>query len=130
MAFKNAFLKNFKNYLVNNTSAVSYSTGYINEVNNFPSIAILQSKETKAHIGDNNSINSFTFLIRGYIHSSTEASVEDSEQLAYEVELAIRNYNYPNLLNLYVTSVDIDPGLLAPYGLCDMTINAEYSSIC
>jgi len=51
MAFKNSFLKNFKNYLVENTSAVSYSTGYINDVNDFPSIAIIQPSETKFHIG-------------------------------------------------------------------------------
>ena len=131
-------ISQLKEYLVANTSAWSATPGYIEDVNDFPSVSIFIPRETLYHLSASGAspngtiIKSFTFQIRGYVFSD-EDSLEDSETLAYEIEQslpAFSNYYTGTLLDIRVTSLSTDEGLLSPYGVCDLEIWISYSDLC
>lgn len=99
--------------------------GYIDQVNDFPAVALLRPSVSRANIGDRVTIDAFTFIVRGYVLSD-EDSIEDSEALARAIERSIQTLSSPLIYSSKVLSVETDEGLLSPYGMCDIACEVEW----
>jgi hypothetical protein len=97
------------------STAGSISTGFINDVNSFPSIAILRPSITRQHIGDSARYDSYRFIIRGYVQTD-ENAISEADELARTIESIIQSMQY----DIRVLSLETDEGLLEPYGMCDI----------
>ena len=93
--------------------------GFIDQVNDFPAVALLRPSVSRSAIGDRKSIDNFSFVVRGYVQTD-EDSIEASEDLARAIERIIQSLNSPLLYSARVLSVETDEGLLSPYGMCDV----------
>lgn len=141
MVLRSTIIDVFKSYLVDNTSAFSTSPGYINDVNDFPSIAILIPRETRFHIGgfvepggltNQKTITQFSITVRGYVLGPDgEDSMDSSEKLANEIDTAVASFDGSSLaksMGVYsarVNSLSTDEGLLTPYGITDLEVLFE-----
>jgi hypothetical protein len=100
-------------------SIATVGPGFIDAVNDFPSVAILRPSVQRAHIGAAATLDSFSFLIRGYVYSGDDSLVA-AEILARDIELCVQSFNYQLVYDSRVLSVETDEGLLSPYGMCDI----------
>ena len=99
--------------------------GYIDQVNDFPAVAILRPSVARASIGDAVTVDSFSFVVRGYILTD-EDSINASEALARDVEESIQSLRSPLVYDARVLSVETDEGLLSPYGMCDVLCEVRW----
>lgn len=101
------------------STIATISPGYIDLVNDFPAVALLRPTVARAHVGDRSILNSFTFMIRGYVLAD-EDSIRDSEELARAIEQSMQSISSPIIDDVRILSIETDEGLLAPYGMCDV----------
>lgn len=99
--------------------------GFIDQVNDFPAVALLRPSVERIHIGNRATINRFTFVVRGYVQTD-EDSIESSENLARAIERSIQTLSSPLLYSSRVLSVETDEGLLSPYGMCDIACEVDW----
>jgi len=99
--------------------------GFIDQVSDFPAVALLRPSVSRAHIGDRSTIDAFSFIVRGYVLSD-EDSIQDSETLARNIERVIQSLSSPLLYSARVISVETDEGLLSPYGMCDVACEVSW----
>lgn len=138
MAIRNDIIKEIKKHLVATTSAWSASPGYLDDVNDFPSVSVFIPRETRYHIGSTDAtIRQFTFQIRGYVFSSDSDSTIDSDLFAMEIEEALDLFLSvapedikSSVFSTRVVSLGTDEGLLTPYGVCDLEVLVEYATFC
>lgn len=111
------------------------SSPYMDLVNSFPSIAILRpsvgaasrrATVSRGYIGAGASLDIFSFVVRGYTHTTQETAIDDSEALARQLETAIQAIRTPSIYSAYVTEVHTDEGLFAPYGICELRCEIEW----
>lgn len=107
------------------SSIATVGPGFIDQVNDFPAVAILRPSVQRTHIGKSATIETFSFIIRGYVQSD-EDSISDSEALAREIEQVIQSLDSPLIYSSKVLSVETDEGLLSPYGMCDIVCEVEW----
>lgn len=107
------------------SSIATVGPGFIDQVNDFPAVAILRPSVQRTHIGKSATIETFSFIIRGYVQSD-EDSINDSEALAREIEQVIQSLDSPLIYSSKVLSVETDEGLLSPYGMCDIVCEVEW----
>lgn len=107
------------------SSIATVGPGFIDQVNDFPAVAILSPSVQRTHIGKSATIETFSFIIRGYVQSD-EDSISDSEALAREIEQVIQSLDSPLIYSSKVLSVETDEGLLSPYGMCDIVCEVEW----
>jgi hypothetical protein len=101
-------------------AAIAYvGPGYIDDVNDFPAVAILRPSIQRSHIGASATIDTFSFIIRGYVLTDND-SINASEALARDIERIIQSLDSPIVYSARVLSVETDEGLLSPYGMCDV----------
>lgn len=132
--------------LVENTlsTIATISSPFLDDVNTFPSVAILRpslsgkigehhqnsgsrrATTTRNSIGNRATLDALSFVVRGYVYTSVETSIDDTEQLAREIELAIQTLRSPLIYSAKVVSVHTDEGLFAPYGVCDIQCIVEW----
>lgn len=117
---------------------------FLDDVNTFPSVAILRpslagkigehhlnrssrrATTTRNSIGNRATLDELSFVVRGYTHTSVETAIDDTEQLARQIELAIQSLRSPLIYSAKVTTVHTDEGLFAPYGVCDIQCVVEW----
>jgi hypothetical protein len=99
--------------------------GYIDQVNSFPTVAILRPSIQRQHIGDAVKINVFSLVIRGYVLTD-EDSINASEALARDIERIIQSLDSPLIYSANVLSIETDEGLLSPYGVCDLACEVQW----
>lgn len=120
----------------NAIAAISHlGSPYIDAVNDFPSAVVLRpsvsSSQRRAsierrHIGRGTTIDTFTFTVRGYTHTSLETAIDDCEAFARQLEEAIQSVSSPSVIACYVLQVHTDEGLFAPYGICELRCALEW----
>lgn len=117
---------------------------YLDSVNSFPSVAVLRpsiaGKRGEQHqrgdsrratvvrnsIGGRHTLDSFKFVVRGYVSTTLETSIDDCDALARQIELAIQAIDSPLIYDAWVETVQTDEGLYAPYGICDLQCVVEW----
>lgn len=117
---------------------------FLDTVNSFPSVAILRpmmaGKSGEQHqnvssrratvirnaIGGQVTLDQLTITIRGYIMTTVETAIDDSEALAREIEKVIQELRSPLIYSAKVLTVHTDEGLYAPYGICDVQCVIEW----
>lgn len=117
---------------------------FLDDVNTFPAVAILRpsiaGKSSERHqnqtsrratitrnsIGNKHTLDSFTFIIRGYVKSALEDSITASEELARDIERVVQNLRSPLIYSAKVLTVHTDEGLFTPYGICDIQCEVEW----
>jgi hypothetical protein len=99
--------------------------GFIDQVNDFPAVALLRPSVSRQHIGARATINRFTFVVRGYVLTD-EDSIESSEDLARAIERTLQSLDSPLIYSSRVLSVETDEGLLSPYGMCDIACEVDW----
>lgn len=117
---------------------------FLDTVNDFPSVAILRpmmaGKSGEQHqnvssrratvvrnaIGGRSTLDALTITIRGYVMTTIETSLDDTEALAREIERVIQNLRSPLIYSAKVLTVHTDEGLYAPYGVCDVQCVIEW----
>ena len=132
--------------LVENSLARIATVGpqFLDDVNTFPSVAILRpsisGKIDEQHqnvssrratvvrnaIGGRSTLDSFTFTIRGYVSTNMETCIDDTEQLARDIELVIQQLKSPLIYSAKVIALHTDEGLYSPYGVCDIQCMVEW----
>jgi hypothetical protein len=76
----------YTDHLVNSIAQCSASDGFIDDVNSFPAIAVLRPTLGISYQLSDEKIRTINLLVRGYVRSSEETSIADSEQLARQIE--------------------------------------------
>jgi hypothetical protein len=99
--------------------------GFIDQISDFPAVALLRPSVERANIGDRVTIDSFTFIVRGYTLTD-EDSIGASEALARSIEEIIQSLDSPLIYEARVLSVETDEGLLSPYGMCDVACEVDW----
>ncbi len=99
--------------------------GFIDQISDFPAVALLRPSVERAYIGKRVTIDSFTFIVRGYVLTD-EDSISASEALARSIEEIIQSLNSPLIYSARVLTVETDEGLLSPYGMCDIACEVNW----
>jgi len=102
---------------------------YLNDVNDFPSICIGGTPLVDyTHYGAGQRLLTMQQLIRGYVLTAEEDSIDDSEELARLIEVAVDDFakSVDGVYSARVTQISTDEGLLSPYGVCDVQIEISY----
>ncbi len=99
--------------------------GFIDQESDFPAVALLRPSVERAYIGKRVTIDSFTFIVRGYVLTD-EDSISASEALARSIEQCIQSLNSPLIYSARVLTVETDEGLLSPYGMCDVACEVNW----
>jgi hypothetical protein len=99
--------------------------GFIDQVSDFPAVALLRPSVERAYIGDRVTVDSFSFVVRGYVLTD-EDSLGASEALARSIEECIQSLDSPLIYEARVLSVETDEGLLSPYGMCDIICEVDW----
>lgn len=76
----------YQDHLVNSIPDCSSVEGFINDVNSFPAITVLRPGNAVTYRGGNERIRTITALVRGYVRTSEETSIPDTEWLARQIE--------------------------------------------
>jgi hypothetical protein len=106
-------------------SIATVGPGFIDQISDFPAVALLRPSVERANIGDRVTIDSFSFIVRGYTLTD-EDSIGASEALARSIEECIQSLNSPLIYSARVLSVETDEGLLSPYGMCDIACEVDW----
>jgi hypothetical protein len=99
--------------------------GFIDQVSDFPAVALLRPSVERAYIGKRVTVDSFSFVVRGYVLTDEE-SISASEALARSIEQCIQSLDSPLIYSARVLSVETDEGLLSPYGMCDIVCEVDW----
>jgi hypothetical protein len=114
---------------------------FLDDVNSFPSVVILRpmlsaknnsnlssrrATVTRTALGAQATLNELTITIRGYTCTTMETSVDETEQLARQIEEIIQTLSSPLIYSAKVLTVHTDEGLYAPYGICDIQCSIEW----
>ncbi len=99
--------------------------GYIDQVSDFPAVALLRPSVERAYIGKRVTIDRFSFVVRGYVLTDEE-SIGASEALARSIEQCIQSLDSSLIYSARVLTVETDEGLLSPYGMCDIACEVNW----
>lgn len=107
------------------STIASVGPGFIDAISDFPAVAILRPSVSRSYIGKRVTIDSFTFVIRGYVLTDND-SIDASEALARDIEGVIQNLHSSLIYSARILSVETDEGLLSPYGMCDVMCEVNW----
>ena len=105
---------------------------FLNEVNDFPFVCMLVEPETRFHYGAGRKLATLAISLRGYVHDGDSGEmIELAEDLGMDIEsLVIEPFAeaHRDLAVEFagVESFRTDEGLMAPYGISDLTITITY----
>lgn len=97
----------YTTHLVNSIAQCSASDGYIDDVNSFPAIAVLRPTLGVVYRGAGEQIRTINLLVRGYVRSSEETSINDSEILARDIERLTSTFP-----RAFTAGIVVDAGLI------------------
>lgn len=107
------------------SSIATVGPGFIDQVSDFPAVALLRPSVSRQHIGKKATVETFSFIVRGYVQTD-EDSISASETLAREIERVMQTLDSPLIYSSKVLSVETDEGLLSPYGMCDIVCEVAW----
>lgn len=107
------------------SSIATVGPGFIDQVNDFPAVALLRPSMSRQHIGARATVERFSFIVRGYVQTD-EDSIYASEDLARAIERIIQSLDSQLIYEARVLSVETDEGLLSPYGMCDIVCEVDW----
>jgi len=103
----------------------------IDEINDFPSIFVTGGQETREYNTLNNIKSILNITIRGYLYNEEyELANEDVNNLIQDIDHII--YNLPKkhtnleIMDITIASISTDEGLLTPYGIVELQVQASY----
>ena len=106
---------------------------FLDQINDFPCVFVIGQREFMRAVGSNIYEGEIQLDIRGYVHDG-EIAPEIAEDLADDIEYILESLRYmPDRCNLavmdiFITEIRTDEGLLAPYGVCDLKAVCRYTS--
>lgn len=103
---------------------------YLDEVNDFPSITFVARNEDRVHFGGANKFARISVDLRAYVFA--EDQLDTAELLASDIETKVidsfaSNHRDLEVDSALVTSFRTDEGLMAPYGIGDLSFIITYS---
>ena len=102
---------------------------YLDDINDFPTIALLPRVEQRLTIGAGRKLARLDISIRGYVQSE-DTSLELAEALGANVESATTEFASEQQANgvadARVVSFRTDEGLFDPYGVADQDVQILY----
>jgi len=102
----------------------------IDEINDFPSIYVVAGNETRNYNTKNITLSNLPIIIRVYTYFEEEELVNTyNGNIIQDIEHVI--YNLPSNFDLEIQDIQIqtinsDEGLLAPYGIVEVQLQASY----
>ena len=111
-------------------SSVGYSGNrglrFLHEINSFPSFYVHPRNESRRHDGNGSKLAILQLDIRGY---GWNDDISYIETLVRDLEAAVQTYRLAHLHLVHearVTSLRTDEGAMAPYCICDMSVEILY----
>lgn len=103
----------------------------IEEINDFPSIYITAGPEVRRYNTVGTTQSSLPMMLRVYTYDEEDDLVnEHINDITQDIEHIIYNLpkNYSNLeiLDITITSINTDEGLLTPYGIVELQVQVSY----
>lgn len=103
----------------------------IEEINDFPSIYITAGPETRRYNTVGTTQSSLPLMLRLYIYDEEYELVnehihsitQDIENIIYNLP---RTYSNLEILDITITSINTDEGLLTPYGIVELQVQVSY----
>ena len=104
---------------------------YMHDVNDFPAITFIPSREDRDHFGDQQVHGILAIQLRCYVFDGDVEDIADEcERLADQIEAAVDTFatSYRNFQveEARVISLRTDDGLMSPYGVADLQISILY----
>ena len=103
---------------------------YLDEINDFPSITFVTRGEDRVHYGGANKFARISIDLRAYVFA--EDQLDAAELLASDIETKVldvfaASHRAKEVDEALVISFRTDEGLMAPYGIADMSLVITYS---
>lgn len=114
-------------YNVNLANNVFRRLKFIDEVNDFPSVYINAGAETRNYETQGLTIANLPIIIRCYIkqeesQDGIENIIDDVEHVIYAIGIQADK----GILQLSITNISTDEGLMEPFGIGEVFLNVEY----
>jgi hypothetical protein len=87
------FLPQLEQHFVESIDQCTIVRGYIGDTHSFPAITLLNPRRSQQYYGTDERLNLLQLTVRGYISTSRETSIADTEMLVRQIETAI--YSFP-----------------------------------
>lgn len=120
-------------YTFNTDLHLNVYRGYksIEEINDFPSIFITAGAESRSYNTVGTSQSSLPLMLRLYTYDTEEELVsthindivQDIEHVIYNLP---RSFSNLEILDITITSINTDEGLLTPYGIVELQVQVSY----
>jgi hypothetical protein len=120
-------------YTFNTDLHLNVYRGYksIEEINDFPSIFITAGVESRSYNTVGTSQSSLPLMLRLYTYDTEEELVntyvndivQDIEHVIYNLP---RSFSNLEILDITITSINTDEGLLTPYGIVELQVQVSY----
>ena len=103
----------------------------LEEINDFPSLFLVAGTETRTYNTVGTTIANLPVTIRIYTYEDEEELVnyqihdlvQDIEHVIYNLP---RDYSNLEILDITIKSITTDEGLLTPYGIVELQVQASY----
>ena len=104
---------------------------YMHDLNDFPAITFIPSREDRDHFGDGQVHGILAIQLRCYVYDGDTADIADEcERLADQIEAAVDTFAPANraleVEEARVVTLRTDDGLMTPYGVADLQISILY----
>lgn len=86
------FVPQLEQHFKQTIPSCSIVRGYLSDINSFPAITTLNPKRTQRFISSDERINTINLTVRGYVYTSRENSIADTEVLVRQIETAIDSF--------------------------------------
>lgn len=99
---------------------------YLDNINDFPTICIYNTTESRFHIGGGIKYASYTANIRGYSRDGND-SIAAADDLASDIEYVLMGFRQEAcIVDCRVLSIETDEGLFSPFGICEIIAQITY----
>jgi hypothetical protein len=90
------FIPQLEQHFADSIPGCEIVRGFISDTNSFPAIAILNPRRSQRFISSDERVNLINLTVRGYISTSRETAIDDTEAFVRQIESAI--YSFPRSL--------------------------------
>ena len=113
-------------YQVNLFDNVFRRLKFLDEINDFPSVYLQAGTENRIYESKGLTTSTLDIMIRVYVH--TENAVEELESTMQDIEFVIYNMDTEQygIMDVQVTTMSTDEGLLDPYGIGEVGVTVQY----
>lgn len=104
---------------------------YVDEVNDFPTLSVVASSETREYHPSGFKWGFLTVILRLYVNDEDDPVLE-MEKILEDIEHVLdnnRSMTYQDsdtIIEIDIQSIDTDEGLLKPLGIAEVVISIQY----